>query len=217
MRKMIGLIIALAVILIGGTLLGAYYYDQLQNYITTDDAKVQGNLMTIGSLATGKLDSWNVKTGDQVKQGDVLGKVLAASSGAAGQTQTVDITAPVDGTIIESSAQVGQIVAPGIPLAISADMTHLYVTANILETNIQDVKVGQDVTINIDAISNTTFNGKVERIGLATTSTFSIMPSGNDRGKYTKIAQRIPVRISLDGYQGKQLVPGLNANIKIKK
>lgn len=211
MKKLVLLIVALAVILIGGTLLGAYYYDQYQNYIKTDDAKVQGDLMTIGTLATGQLQSWNVNTGDSIHKGDILGKVLIPAG------TTVDITAPADGTIIESKATAGQIVAPGVPLAMSADLSKLYVTANILETDLQDVKVGHEVTIKVDAITGVTFNGRVDGIGLATTSTFSVLPADNSSGNYTKVTQRVPVRIAFTGYEGKTLIPGLNANVKISK
>lgn len=217
MKKLIILIVILAVVLIGGTIGVAYYVNEVQNYITTDDATVQGNLVNIGAMASGKLDTWDVKVGDKVSKGDILGTVTTSKTTADGSPVTVDIKAPQAGTIIQSKGIRGEIVAAGTPLAISVDMSKLYITANVKETHVNDVHQGQDVTIHIDAVPNTSFDGTVQQVGLATTSTFSLLPSSNAGGNYTKVTQRIPVRISINGYESKKVVPGLNATVKISK
>jgi multidrug resistance efflux pump len=215
MKKMIALIIALAVIMIGGGLGGAYYFTQVYNYITTDDAKVQGNLVTISSAAAGRLTGWNMKEGDVVRKGDVVGTVQV--TGAGGAAQSADITAPSDGTVIQSGAVRDQIVMPGAPLAMTADLGKLYVVANVLETDLTDVKLGNKVRITVDAFPGTTFDGRVDHVGLATNSTFSLIPVSSSSGNYTKVAQRVPVYISLDSYEGKRLIPGLNASVRIER
>lgn len=107
------------------------------------------------------------------------------------------------------------VVAAGSPLAISYDLTKLWVTANIEETKIDDVEIGQDVDIYVDAFPNTTIKGKVEEIGLATAGTFSLLPSNNASGNYTKEVQVIPVKISIDS--NLDLVPGMNVTVRIHK
>lgn len=215
MKKMIALIVVLAIVIIGGTLGGAYYFTQVYNYVSTDDARIQGNLVTVTPTAAGKLTSWNVKDGDNVRRGDVLGTVQ--STGANGAAVSVDVTAPGDGTVLQANANVNQIVAPGSPLAMISDLNHLTVVANVLETDMNAVKQGNKVHITVDAFPGTAFDGRVDHLGLATSSTFSLMPTSSASGNYTKVAQRVPVTITLDSYEGKRLIPGLNANVKIER
>ena len=70
--------------------------------------------------------------------------------------------------------------------------------------------------IKVDAAPDLTIEGKVKQRGLATASTFSLMPQQNSSGDYTKVVQRIPVQISMDSYPD-NLVPGMNATIEISK
>jgi multidrug resistance efflux pump len=119
--------------------------------------------------------------------------------------------------VIQSKSDLDDLVSPGMPLAITTDLDHLYVVAEVDETKIQDVKQGNAVKISIDAFSDQTFSGKVEQIGLGTEATFSMVPNINTGGNYTEVVQRIPVKISLDSYGGARLVPGLNADVKIEK
>ena len=78
------------------------------------------------------------------------------------------------------------------------------------------VKVGQDVDIHTDAYSDTSFTGKVQRIVMATAGQFSLLPTqDNASGNFTKVGQRIPVVISLDGASGKAIIPGLSVSVTI--
>ena len=83
-------------------------------------------------------------------------------------------------------------------LAISYDLSNLWLTANIEETNIDDVEIGQNVDVYVDAFPNTSLKRKVEEIGLATAGTFSLLPTNTASGNYTKEVQVIPVRISIE-------------------
>ncbi|MGZ4032380.1 MAG: efflux RND transporter periplasmic adaptor subunit [Tumebacillaceae bacterium] len=217
MKKAIALIVVLGIILLGGGIGAAYYYNNVANYITTDDATVQGDMVTIGSLAPGKLIEWKVKEGDTVNKGDVMGVVEVAPANGKTAAQTVDIVATATGTVIQSKGVKDQIVAAGMPLAMTADLKNLYVTANVLETDINDIRSGKTVKITVDAYPGTNFDGHVDHLGLATQSTFSLLPASNSGGNYTKVTQRVPVVIKLDSYEGKQLLPGLNAYVKIEK
>ncbi|MNR46691.1 putative multidrug resistance protein EmrK [compost metagenome] len=99
----------------------------------------------------------------------------------------------------------------------SANLNELFVTANIEETELVDVKLGNKVQMTVDAFPGVTFTGHVEKIGLGTNSSFSLMPASNTSGSFTKVVQRVPVKIGLEDYQGKQLIPGLNAVTKIER
>lgn len=216
MKKAIALIVVLGVVLLGGGIGAAYYYNNVANYITTDDATIQGDMITIGSMVPGKLIDWKVKDGDTVKKGDVLGTVETPSPTGKGTTN-VDVVATANGTVIQSKAVKDQMVAAGTPLAMTADLNNLYVVANVLETDINDIRSGKTVKVTVDAYPDTNFDGHVDHLGLATQSTFSLLPASNSGGNYTKVTQRVPVVIKLDGYEGKQLLPGLNAYVKIEK
>ncbi|TVY00291.1 efflux RND transporter periplasmic adaptor subunit [Paenibacillus cremeus] len=215
-KKIIGITV-LVLLLGGGGTAGAFYYNDLSKYITTEDAKIQGDLRAIGSLSAGKLIEWRYKEGDSFNKGDVLGIVETVPARGTTPATTVEITAPDAGTVIQSNAVEDQTVSPGAALALSADLSQLYITANLQETEITDVHVGSKVTIKVDAFKNTTFTGHVDRIGLGTNSSFSLIASSNTTGNFTKVIQRVPVRITLDDYQNKRLIPGLNATIKIEK
>ncbi|OYD06816.1 HlyD family efflux transporter periplasmic adaptor subunit [Paludifilum halophilum] len=202
--------VVLLLIIVGASLGGYYYYYQQTHFVKTDDAQVQGGLMTLSASTPGQLVRWKGKEGSTFQKGDVIGQV----KGADGQTS--DIKAPKDGTIVQNQGKKGQMITPGQPLGSLVDMDELYIVANIEETEIQDVKEGAEVDISIDAQSDTTIKGQVEQTGLATVSTFSLMPQQNASGDYTKVVQRIPVHISMDEYP-EGLVPGMNATVSIDR
>jgi multidrug resistance efflux pump len=200
--NIIGIIIIFA--LVAG---GAYYYYQNTNYVKTDEAKVAGDMMTIVAPAAGQLTNWNVQEGDQLKKGSRVGTI------SGGSTPT-NITASGDGTVVREQANDNQLVQPGQVLAQIIDMNKLYITANIEETSLQDITVGDSVDITVDGDPNTVYEGKMEKIGYATNSTFSLMPQQNASGNYTKVTQKVPVRISIKAPSDKVL-PGMNAEVSI--
>lgn len=213
-KRMFLINIILLVILVGGGFVGYYYYNKSVNYLSTDNAQVAGQQVTIAAPANGKITEWNGTSGDKFKKGDTIGKIQAISD--KGASSEVDVKAPTDGTLVQSKAVKNSITAAGTPLAISYNLDDLWVTANIEETAIDDVKVGQDVDVTVDAYPNMKLNGKVEQIGLATAGTFSLLPSSNTTGNYTKETQVIPVKISLEN-AGEKLVPGMNTTVRIHK
>ncbi|MCS7462656.1 efflux RND transporter periplasmic adaptor subunit [Paenibacillus doosanensis] len=217
MKKKVIILVVIALILLGGGAGGTYYYAIASKYINTEDARIQGDLRAIGAPGAGKLIEWNYKEGDSFNKGDVLG--LVETTPAHGNTPAVtqEIIAAEEGTIIQFNGIKDQMVSPSSAIAMSANLDQLYVSANLQETEIADVKVGSKVTIKIDAYPNTTITGHVERLGLGTNSSFSLLPTSNTTGNFTKVIQRIPVKISLDDHKGLRLVPGLNVTVKIEK
>lgn len=196
---------------------GFYYYDQATNYIKTDNAKIDGKQYVITAPASGVLTNWQGSLGKEFLPNTSLGQVSVPSTDANGQSSTVSINSPTDLTIVADKAANNTLVSPGTALAYAYDFNNLYVTANIEETKIDDVKVGQDVDIYVDALGDTPLKGKVEEIGLSTASEFSLTSSGNSDANYTKVTQVIPVKISIDEHKGSQIVPGMNVTVKVHK
>ncbi|MCL6515660.1 efflux RND transporter periplasmic adaptor subunit [Alicyclobacillus sp.] len=222
-------VVALLVIL--GLIYGGYtYYYNRENFVTTNNAFVEGPEYPVNVQFAGDLTAWNVKEGDTVQAGQALGKVdprielgqlgQAAKDPnvAAAVNRAAEIDSPTGGTITRVNATVGQMAAPGQPLAYVVDLNHLYVTANINETDVRNVDVGDAVDIHIDAYPDQTFKGTVTSIGRATNSLFSLLPAaGTASGTYTKVTQTVPVRIDLSGYGGVHLVPGMSATVQIHR
>jgi multidrug resistance efflux pump len=216
MRRLVIVNVLLLLVLVGGGFAGYYFYNQSTTYLSTDNAKIDGQSVSIAPPAGGKLLDWNGQIGKRYAAGDRVG-VVEVPNGPGGKPIDVDVTAPSDVTIVQQSAVKNSFVAAGMPLAYSFDLDHLWVTANIKETDINDVKVNQDVDIYVDAFPGTTLKGKVEKVGLATANTFSLLPSSNNTGNYTKVTQVLPVTVSLDGYKGLDLAPGMNVTVRIHK
>ncbi|MDD9149055.1 efflux RND transporter periplasmic adaptor subunit [Sporolactobacillus sp. CQH2019] len=205
--------IVVIVVLIGGGAVGYYYYDQATNYVTTDNASVSGQSVSIASPAAGKLVSWNGDQGKSFSRNQAIGEIDGVDTN--GRPVQTAITMPDNGTIALDNVVQNTFVAAGTQLAQAYDLNRLYITANVDETKIDQIKKGQKVDIYIDAFPNTAFTGKVTQIGTATAGTFSLIPSSNSNGNYTKVAQVVPVKVSLDDFKGDQLLPGMNATVKI--
>lgn len=108
------------------------------------------------------------------------------------------ITAPFDGTVGARTAQVGQYVQPGTQLMALVPLRAIYITANYMETQLTDVHPGQPVTIRVDTFANTAVHGRVASLSPASGLQFALLPPDNATGNFTKIVQRIPVKIELD-------------------
>ncbi|KIL38263.1 hypothetical protein SD70_27445 [Gordoniibacillus kamchatkensis] len=210
MNKIVIINIIVLIVLIGGAGAAAYYYNQTVNYVATDNAKVDGQPVNIAATTSGQLTDWFGDIGKSFRSGDRVATIQPPAGASK-----VDLALPTDGTIVQQSAVPGSFVAAGTVLARAYDFNHLWVTANIDETRIKDIKQGQTVDVYIDAFPGTTLTGHVDKIGLATAATFSLLPTSNATANYTKVTQVIPVTISLDGYKGVGIVPGMNASVRV--
>ena len=105
------------------------------------------------------------------------------------------IIAPCDGTTGRKEIQEGQLVQPGQTLVDLVDENDKWVVANYKETQTSNIKEGQEVELEVDAIPNVTFKGVVKSISQATGASFSLLPQDNSAGNFVKVEQRIPVRI----------------------
>jgi membrane fusion protein (multidrug efflux system) len=106
------------------------------------------------------------------------------------------ITAPITGIVSKKSVAVGANLSVGQSLMTIVPLEDLWVTANFKETQLKEMKVGQEVKIEVDALGGRKFTGKVAQIGGATGSSLSLFPPENATGNYVKVVQRIPVRIN---------------------
>ncbi len=107
------------------------------------------------------------------------------------------ITAPANGVISKKNVQKGQVVAIGQPLMAVTNNQNIWVVANFKETQIENMKVGQEADIEVDAYSDKVFKGKIESFSQATGAKFSLLPADNATGNFVKVTQRIPVKIVL--------------------
>ena len=134
------------------------------------------------------------------------------------------ITAPVDGVIAKRWSLPGDIIQPGQTLFTINEGKDIWVAVYLEETKFKNIRLGQPATFVMDAYPGLTFSGKIFYIGSNAASEFALIPPNNASGNYTKVAQRVPLKISIEQVSGKsgkeampQLVSGMSATIKIKK
>ena len=126
-----------------------------------------------------------------------MGAATAARDNAALQLSFTNINAPAAGLVSKKSVEVGQLVQPGQTLMNIAADTGLFITANFKETQLAQLRVGQTVELEVDAYDGATIEGIVESISAATGARFTLLPPDNASGNFTKVVQRIPVRIRI--------------------
>ncbi len=126
-----------------------------------------------------------------------LSASAAARDNAALQLSFTRIIAPASGMISKKQVEVGQLVQPGQMLMNIASDTGLFVTANFKETQLDKLRVGQRVELEVDAYGGAKIEGVVESISAATGARFTLLPPDNASGNFTKVVQRVPVRIRI--------------------
>lgn len=131
------------------------------------------------------------------------------------------IIAPFDGIVSKRNVQEGQYVSAGQSLCSIISNTHLWISANVKETQLDKIKIGQPAEIKVDAFPGVKIIGRVESFNGATGTKFSLIPADNATGNFIKITQRFPLRISIDNFFMDKniptvLYPGLSAFVKIK-
>jgi membrane fusion protein (multidrug efflux system) len=130
--------------------------------------------------------------------------------------QYTKIVAPVAGVVSDRTVEVGQNVAPGQELMKVIPLDDVWITANFKETQLRDMKVGQQVTVVVDA-NGRSYKGKVDSFAGASGARFSLLPPENATGNYVKVVQRVPVKIVLDPGENKDhlLRPGMSVVPKV--
>ncbi len=151
-----------------------------------------------------------------------LAAAQASAASAAEAVSTAElnlrrtlIRAPADGWVTNRTVEIGQVVQPNQPLMSLTLSQHIWVVANIKETQLGRIKAGDPVRITVDAFRGRAFRGHVQSIGSATGSTTALLPPDNATGNFVKVVQLVPVRIALDPGTDQQLPVGLSVEVAI--
>lgn len=146
-----------------------------------------------------------------------LAAAQAARDNAALQLGYTTISAPAGGIVSRKQVEVGQLVQPGQTLMSLVADTGVFVTANVKETQLARIRPGQQVELEIDAYEGAIVTGEVESIASATGAKFALLPPDNATGNFTKVVQRVPVRIRITKDLGKDrpLRPGMSVQANI--
>jgi membrane fusion protein (multidrug efflux system) len=273
LRKRVIALVLLPILLIGAGV--TYWYLALRGFVSTDDAYIDANRVSISTEMLGRIVTLAADEGDTVHQGEVLvrlddrdlraqqgqaqaalehaqasvrlaevnvdragsdlerattqlqgnaisqeqfdhaktsldaaeaqHRIALAQVGAARaqlgviQAKLTDtqITAPFDGVVAKRWVVAGDVVQPGQPILAIYDLQHVWVTANLEETKLSRIGLGDSVDISVDAYPGREFVGTVTLIGAAAASQFSLLPPANASGNFTKVTQRVPIRISI--------------------
>jgi membrane fusion protein (multidrug efflux system) len=154
----------------------------------------------------------DVLTTDRAKAVAQLDHARAVAQQAALNLSYTKISAPVDGTVGARSLRVGQYVQAGTQLMAVVPLDAVYVVANFKETQLTHVRNGQPVEIRIDSFHDTRLRGHVDSLSPASGLEFALLPPDNATGNFTKIVQRVPVKIALDDRSLTGLLrPGMSA------
>ena len=203
------------------------YKRLLQNGSGTADARDESDANLRAKLATQQSDMAAAQAAE--KQVDVLKAGQAEAKAAIDSATTAlaqaklnlsytEITAPVDGIVGQRSLRIGGYVSAGTRVLAVVPLRDAYILANYLETQLGQVKPDQAVEIKVDALPGVVLKGKVDSISPATGATFSPISADNATGNYTKVVQRLAVKIVLDPDQtdtnrlkvGMSVIPTIN-------
>lgn len=277
-----------------------YWYNELRGFVSTDDAFVTADRVSISAKVLGRIDKLAVDEGSEVKKGDILVQlddsdvraqleqakanlifaqeslplarvslagsqddfqradvqfkkaiitkeqyshaqktleaaraeltIAVARVGVAKaqlgivetQMQNMVLTAPFDGIVAKRWLLEGDVEQPGQPILSIYDFKKIWITANLEETKLARLKLQDRVEVNVDTYPGVAFWGNLVLIGNYAASEFSLIPPNNAAGNFTKITQRVPLKILLDEKKTPQeqtrypLRPGMSAEIKIK-
>jgi membrane fusion protein (multidrug efflux system) len=296
------IVIPVLIILIAAVI-GIYWYIGQLGYVSTDDAFIDGNKLSVSSKILGRITNLAVDEGDSVKQGQLLvqldstdfkaqenqakamlaldnesitlakvnvekaqddfnraqtqykdniipkeqfdhmQKALEAAKASFNiaqtkigtaqaqlkviktQLQNTQIYSPMNGVVAKRWVLSGDVVSPGQPIFTIYDLKNIWVTADLEETKLAPIHIGDTVEISVDTYPDQEFTGQVYQIGSNTASQFSLIPPSNASGNFTKVTQRIPIKISIrhvtnnkqeDPNELIKLLPGMSVEIKVK-
>lgn len=292
-------IIPTFIVVLGIAIAAWNWYLGMRDYVSTDDAYVDGNRVAVSAKMLGRIDNLMADEGDTVRNGEILVKlddtdlraqeaqasaalalaqenvtlakvgldkaqtdfqrtatqykenivpkeqfdhaqselesararynIAIAQVGTAraqrgvieSQLRNTVITSPMTGVVSKRWMLPGDVVQPGQPIFSIYDMKNIWVTANLEETKLAVLRVNDSVEVSVDAYPAQKFTGTVYQIGSNTASQFSLIPPNNASGNFTKITQRVPVKISIHqipagNRQPVQLLPGMSVEVKVK-
>src|SRR5437762_443292 len=240
MRKPL-LIITIAALLVFGVGGGWYWWTDWRFLQSTDDAYVQSDVSLISPKIEGYIKEVRVRDNEPVAAGQARAALVAEQSQLAvlesqkreeeaklaqaraslqlakNDLDNTVIQAPVAGIAGNRAGQIGQYVKPGSQLLSLVPLPRVFVTANFKETQLTRMRPGQPAEISVDAYPDQPLQGRVESFAPGSGAQFSLLPPDNATGNFTKIVQRVPVRISVpaDGPLARLLRPGLSVTVTV--
>ena len=137
-----------------------------------------------------------------------LEETRAALTAAKLKLDHTTVTSPIDGVVAKKVANIGEVIKVGQTIAVIVDLNNVWVEANLEETKVEHVRLGQTVDVKVDAYPGTEFTGRVVNIGAAAASEFALIPENRSAGNFTKVTQRIPIKIEVMN-PAYQLRPGM--------
>jgi membrane fusion protein (multidrug efflux system) len=190
-----------------------------QRYETAqaDATKAAANLLRVKAALEAEKQQLAVLDAQKHEEQAKREQARAALRLAQNDLDNTVIRAPVDGVVGNRAGQVGQYVKPGTQLMSLVPLPKVYVTANFKETQLTLMRPGQPAEISVDAYPDQVIEGKVESFAPASGAEFSLLPPDNATGNFTKIVQRVPVRIAVpaDGPLSSLLRPGLSVVVSV--
>jgi multidrug resistance efflux pump len=223
-KLLLGLLAAVA--LTAATIVGyRFWYDSV-HFVSTDNAQISGRLVQVGTLTAGRVSSLPYDVGARVDKDQVVATVSApvavgtTSNGASRfefrgtNDELVGVRSPVSGVVVAQAATVGDTVPAGQSLLTVVDPQQLWVTANVDENLVRRVQPGQRVTVHVDTL-DLDQEGRVLAITPASAATFSLLPTQNYSGNFTKVTQLVPVKIELERPDPRLMV-GTSVEVKIR-
>lgn len=186
---------------------------QLRNQARQAHADVASNQAALVS-AQRRIGSLDAQVTQARSQGEASRAQLAAANVNVGSTL---IRASIDGRVGDKTVRVGQFVQAGTRTMSIVPVQQLYVLANFKETQLGLMRVGQPVNLDVDALSGVDIHGRVDSVSPGTGAQFSLLPPQNATGNFTKIVQRVPVRIAIDaGTEARKLLlPGMSVEVTV--
>jgi multidrug resistance efflux pump len=214
--------VVLVVVLGGLVTLGLLGY-QGYMFVSTDNARISAPLISVAALSSSQIISLDVDLGSYVEKGQRIAAMGVPRPDSPADRQGLkeipmgraSLDAPVSGYVAAVWSYPGQVVSPGASIVTLYDASNTWVMANISEANLHRVQPGQEVEIKVDSLGGVNLKGRVDGIGAATAATFSLMPQNNTTGNFIKVAQVVPVKISVENPGNYVLIPGTSVEVRI--
>ncbi len=191
---------------------------QAQENVTRAQAQLASARGGLAQARTGGLQTEGNRSQYEASQA-ALAQAQASLKDAQLQLSYTNITAPTAGRVGRKTVEAGQRVQPGQPLMAIVDNSY-WVVANFKETQLEEMQPGEPVEVKLDAFPHHTFTGRVDSISPASGAQFALLPPDNATGNFTKIVQRVPVKVILDsqsikGYESR-IMPGMSAEVSVE-
>jgi multidrug resistance efflux pump len=215
--------IIVAAVVLGGIITLAYLGYDSYKYYSTDNAYISAPLIPVVAYTSSQIISLDVNYGSYLERGQKVATVgQPRPSNVADLLGSKDvpmgranIEAPVDGYVAAIWQYPGAVVGAGSPIVTLYDVSNTWVIANVTEAQLYRIEPDQDVEISIDALGGVKLKGKVIGVAGATAATFSLLPQNNTTGNFVKVAQVVPVKITIDNPDNYILIPGSSVEVKI--